>query len=112
MSGVLSLNGTASSRPARHLFPADIISFFDGHKARLHHSISPDGKICTRSFGLHHTDQAWEGHEMRELSKKAKRRRAVVYLIENLVGAAALLISMFLVCGAAGLLCRLAGVSA
>lgn len=48
---------------------------------------------------------------MRELSKKAKRRRFVVYLIENVFGAACLLLAMFIVCGAAGLLCRLAGVS-
>ena len=46
---------------------------------------------------------------MRELSGKAKRRRALVYLVESLIMACALTVGMFAVCGVAGLLCRLLG---
>lgn len=48
---------------------------------------------------------------MRELSKKARRRRAIVSAVEQGIAALGMVAALFIVCGAAGLLCRLAGVS-
>jgi hypothetical protein len=48
---------------------------------------------------------------MRELSKKAKKRRAIVHLIENVIGCGAILLAIFIVVSAAALMCRAAGVA-
>lgn len=47
---------------------------------------------------------------MWELSKKAKRRRMIVAAVEQGIGAIGMVAGLFIVCGAAGLLCRLLGV--
>ena len=49
---------------------------------------------------------------MREMSRKAKRRRLIVALIEQGVAAVAAVAGLFLVCGLASVILRVCGVQA